>query len=71
MECIKQNIIMNFYVLLCGSITVSLVSYWLYQYTLNEDLSELSYKQIHGTNDDVFLTVPLCLGNPFFEEELD
>ena len=70
MEYRKQKIIINGFVFLCCSITISLVSYCIYQYTLNEDLSEVSYKEFRGTKDDVFPTVSLCLGNPFLKEKL-
>ena len=61
---------MNFFALLCGLLTVSLGSYWCYQFSLNEDLTSLKYKEFHGTKEDNFPTVSFCLGNPFLKEKL-
>ena len=70
MEYSKQKIFMNCFALLCISITVSLGSYWSYQFALNEDLSVVSYKVFRGTKDDIFPTTSLCLRNPFLKEKL-
>ena len=61
---------MNCFALLCTLIAVSLASYWCYQFTLNEDLSVVSYKVFHGNKDDIFPTASLCLRNPFLKEKL-
>ena len=65
-----MKMLMNCFALLCGLITVSLGSYWCYQFALNEDLSSLQYKEFHGTKEDNFPTVSFCLGNPFLKEKL-
>lgn len=66
----KQIILMHSFVILCVFVTVSLCLYWCYKYNLNEDLSVVHYKQFYETNDDVFPTMSLCLGNPFSEQHL-
>ena len=71
MVCSKQKLVMYSVTIICGVITASLCSYWCYKFTLNEDLSVINYKEFHHeTNDDVFPTVSLCLGNPFLKKRL-
>ena len=67
----KQKLFMTSFALLCTITTMALGSYWIFQYTLNEDLSVVYYKEYLETNDDVFPTVSLCLGNPFLKKKLD
>ena len=70
MECIKLKMFMNCFALLCGLLTVSLCSYWCYQYSLNDDLSVVRYKEFQVTNDDIYPTASFCLGNPFLKKKL-
>ena len=67
----KQKTCMYCFAILCGLATVSLCSYWFYQFTLNKDLSVVQYKEFEGANDGVFPTASLCLGNPFLKKKLD
>ena len=70
MEFNKQSILKQSFVILCVFVTVSLCLYWCYKFNLNEDLSVVQYKKFYETNDDVFPTMSLCLGNPFSEQHL-
>jgi hypothetical protein len=66
-----QKMFMYCFTLFCALLTVSFVVYWFYQFTLNEDLSVVKYKEFQRNNDKIFHTVSLCLGNPFLKEKLD
>ena len=66
----KQIFLMHSFTFCCILATVFLCSYWCYKFTLNEDLSVISYKEFHKTDDDIFPTLSLCLGNPVLEERL-
>ena len=67
----KQKMFMYCFTLFCALLTVSFVVYWCYQFTLNEDLSVVQYKEFQEKDDKIFPTVSLCLGNPFLKEKLD
>ena len=55
---------------ICIASTGALSAFWLYKYTLNEDLSVFEYKQFYKTEDDVFPVLSLCFRNPFLTEKL-
>ena len=52
------------------AITISLSSYWTYQYFLNEDLISIEYKKYYTKEDDVYPILSLCITNPISEKKL-
>jgi hypothetical protein len=70
MKSIKQQIFMYFFSLICISTTLFMCIYWFYEFSLNEDLTVVSYREYHQTDDDVFPTISLCFKNPFVKERL-
>ena len=55
---------------LCCSSVLSLVSYWIYIYNLNEDLCLVDYKNYFETESDEPPVLSICLNNPISEEKL-
>lgn len=55
---------------LCVSATVALTVFWLYKYTLNEDVSLLDYKKFYEAEEDVHPVLSLCFANPFLQDKL-
>ena len=70
MKFSNQKCFMYPFGFVCAATTMSLCLYWCYKYSLNEDVSVVYYKQFYETNDDVFPTASLCLGNPFSDKRL-
>jgi hypothetical protein len=70
MKLSKEEWFMYPFGISCVATSMSLCLYWCYKFSLNEDLSVVQYKNFYETNDDVFPTMSLCLGNPFLEERL-
>ena len=59
-----------FFHVICWTATVTVISYWIYIYGLNQDLSVVNYKKYYQSKDDVFPVLSLCLNNPFSEENV-
>ena len=43
---------------------------WSLQYSLNEDVSRIKFKQYQDTVDDVYPVLSLCFGNMFQKNKL-
>ena len=56
--------------LLCVSAAIALTCYWVYVFTLNEDLCTVDYKKYYGREEDVYPVLSLCLANPIANEKL-
>ena len=56
--------------LVCWIVTISLVSYWTYVYTLDDDLCIVDYKKYFENEFDEFPVLSICLKNPISEEKL-
>ena len=54
--------------LLCVFTTLSMLVYWGYRFSLNEDLSVVTYRKFYEREDDMYPTVSLCLENPFLKQ---
>ena len=50
---------------ICWTATITVISYWLYVFSLNEDLSSVHYKKYYQSKGDVFPVLSLCFRNPF------
>lgn len=55
---------------LCLVATIGLQIYCIYKYTLNEDVSLVTYKRFHAEKDNVYPSISFCIINPFLEDEL-
>ena len=54
---------------LCIAIATSLIIYFIYLYSLNEDLCSIDYKVYHDNKQDVYPTLSLCFINSFSDVE--
>ena len=70
MGSIKQRMFMYSFSLICISTTLFMCIYWFYEFSLNEDLTVVSYREYQQTVDDFFPTISLCFKNPFLKERL-
>ena len=55
---------------ICWMAAVTMVSYWIYKFTLNEDLCRTDYKHYYETNSDEFPVLSLCIKHPISEKIL-
>ena len=63
MSSIYQSRIFFFFNILCWIVTLILVSYWTYVYTLDDDLCIVDYKKYFESELDEFPVLSLCLKN--------
>ena len=54
----------------CLALTISMTINWSLQYSLNKDLSQISFKHYQDTDEDVYPDVSLCFGNAFAKKKL-
>lgn len=55
----------------CLVATFSVVMYWIYMFSLNEDISLVEYKRYYEKKTDVFPALSLCFRNPFSPTKLE
>ena len=60
----------SFFHVICWTITIILLSYWIYEYSLNNDLCLVDYKKYYETESDEFPVLSICLKNHISEEKL-
>ena len=65
-----QNIAMHIFSWLCVFTTLVIGAYWCYRYSLNEDLSVVTYTPFDERKGDIHPTVSMCLRNPFLKYRL-
>ena len=56
--------------ILCWIITCALLGYWIYLYSLDEDISLVEYTKYYDKPDDTFPLLSLCIKNPFSPTKL-
>ena len=54
----------------CLAATLSVIIYWMYMFSLNEDTSLVKYKYYYEEEQDVFPSLSLCFNNPFSDKKL-
>ena len=59
------------FAVLCWTSTISSIFYWIYLFSLNEDLTILDYKRYYYDESSAYPTLSLCLKNPFNQRKLE
>ena len=54
----------------CLILTIGMTINWSLQYSLNEDLSRIKFKQYQENEDDAYPVLSLCFGNMFQKQKL-
>ena len=67
---LSYKITYYFFHLICTSATIFFVSFCLYKYSLNKDLSQVTYKEFHKTNENIYPSLTLCFASIFYEGNL-
>ena len=58
------------YHITCVLTTIGLVSWVCYEYSLDEDATQIHINQFHKTADDIYPSITICIDNPFSERKL-
>ena len=67
MNVTKWKVFSNLFNLFCISVTVGLIVFWIYKFTLNEDLSIVEYQEYQKNENDDCPLLSLCFRNPFVD----
>ena len=59
------------FAVVCWSSTISSIFYWIYLFSLNEDLTVLDYKRYYYDNSSAYPTLSLCFQTPFNKTKLE
>ena len=65
-----NNIIAKLFLVSCVFATIGLQIRCLYKYSLNQDVSVLSFRRFHSETNDIYPSISFCILNPFLENEL-
>lgn len=55
---------------ICWTTTTTVIFYWIYKFSLNEDLCIVDYKKYDQSKSDVFPVLSLCFKDPFSSKKL-
>ena len=66
---VKSNLSYSFH-LVCSLAALLFVCFCLYKYSLNKDLSQVTYKEFHKTNENIYPSLTLCFASIFYEGNL-
>ena len=58
------------YHIICVLTTIGLVSWVCYEYSLDEDATQIHINQFHKTADDIYPSTTICIDKPFIEKKL-
>ena len=58
------------YHIICVLTTIGLVCWVSYEYSLNEDETQIHIKEFHKTSDDIYPSITVCINMPFIKEKL-
>ena len=70
MEQQNNKVFSSSFRLLCWLATILLICYWIYLYTLDNDICIVDFKQYYDTPDHTFPKLSICLKNPFLYSRL-
>ena len=62
--------ITSIFEVICWIATLSFCIFWIYKYSLNEDLCSIEFKSFYEDKKDAFPILSLCLLNPFSDSKL-
>ena len=60
----------TFFQILCVISTICLGSYVIYQYILDEDLTEVSFKKFHEDDESIYPEISVCLTDAYLDNRL-
>ena len=64
---------LKIYYLFCSACSISAVvyvCYCLYEYFLNEDISQVTFQEFHKREENIYPSLTVCLSSIFLEDEL-
>ena len=71
MSNINRSRFVTCFQLICWTVVITLVVYWIYVFSQNEDLSVVEYRKYYETESDVWPMLTICLKNPMINERFN
>lgn len=62
----KDHLTLKVYRALCLLTAIILVSWCIYEYTLDRDVTEIKLQKFHESLDDIYPTITICNKSPFY-----
>ena len=56
--------------LVCSFATIIFVCYCLYEFSLNEDISQVSFQEFHANEDSIYPSLTVCLTPGFVDDAI-
>ena len=53
---------------LCTSATICFICFYLYKYSLNDDVSQVTFQEFHKEKDNLYPSLTICTSYIFFDE---
>ena len=63
----KDNFTLKLYRSLCVLAAIILVSWCIYEYTLDRDVTEIKLQKFHESVDDIYPSITICNKSPFYK----
>ena len=63
MKIFSTKILIRIFNIICLAAAVSLIIYWMYEFSLNKDVSSIDYKRYHDSDDDQYPLLSICFKN--------
>ena len=70
MSNLRTKIFIVFH-LVCICATVTFISYCLHKYSLNEDISQVTFQEFHETKGNIYPSLTICVSSIFYEDQLE
>ena len=59
-----------FFLLVCTIATIGFICFCLYKYSLNDDISQVTFQEFHKKKDNIYPSLTICASSIFYEENL-
>ena len=68
---LSMNYKVTYYVFhsVCSFATILFLSYCLYEYSLNEDISQVTFQEFHKNEKNIYPSLTVCLSSIFLEDK--
>ena len=71
MKIFSAKILIRIFNIICLAVAVVLIIYWMYEFSLNKDVSSIDYKRYHESDDDQYPLLSLCFINFLSAKKLE
>ena len=70
MKIFSAKVLIRTFNFICLAVAGSLIVYWMYEFSLDKDISTIDYKRFHESDQDKFPLLSICFKNFLSETKL-